>query len=77
MEPIGGKNGSKRHVHHIVDIKQMVRAQYVVVSSLQHGENTAFFSSFSLVESPAKVFCRLFLWNFKEKASTIFYGTAL
>ena len=27
-------------------------------------------------ESIAEAFCRLFLWNFKEKASTISQGTA-
>ena len=32
---------------------------------------------FPLAESIAKAFCWLFLWNFKEKASTIFYDTAL
>ena len=48
MEPIGGKNGSKRYVHHIVDIKQMARSQYVLVCSPQYGENTAFFSSFPI-----------------------------
>jgi len=31
---------------------------------------------FPLAESKAKAFCRLILWNFKEKASTIFYDTA-
>ena len=31
---------------------------------------------FPLAESIAKAFCWLFLWNFKEKASTIFYDTA-
>ena len=30
----------------------------------------------SLAESTAKAFCRLFLWSFKGKASTIFYDTA-
>ena len=29
-----------------------------------------------LSESIAEAFCWLFLWGFKEKASTIFYGTA-
>ncbi|WP_308770655.1 hypothetical protein, partial [uncultured Bilophila sp.] len=32
---------------------------------------------FPLAESLVKAFCRLFLWNFKEKASTASYGTAL
>ena len=32
---------------------------------------------FPLAGSIAKVFFRLFLWNFKEKTSTIFYGTAI
>ena len=31
---------------------------------------------FPLAESIAKAFCWLFLWNFKEKASTSFYDTA-
>ena len=31
---------------------------------------------FLLAEYRAKAFCRLSLWNFKEKASTIFYNTA-
>ena len=31
-----------------------------------------FSQCFPLVESITKAFCRLFLWNFKEKASTIF-----
>ena len=31
---------------------------------------------FPLAESTANTFCRLSLWNFKEKASTIFYNTA-
>ena len=31
---------------------------------------------FPLAESMAKAFCWLFLWNFKEKASTSFYDTA-
>ena len=48
MELTGGKNGSKRHVHHIVDIEQMARAQYVLVCSPQDSENTAFFSSFPI-----------------------------
>ena len=48
----------------------------MVVSSSQCGENTAFFSSFPLVEHMAKAFCRLILWGFKEKASAVFYGTA-
>ena len=36
-----------------------------------------FYLVFPLAESMAKAFCWLFLWNFKEKASTIFYDTAL
>ena len=32
---------------------------------------------FPLAGSIAKVFFRLFLWDFKEKISTIFYGTAI
>ena len=39
-------------------------------------ENTAFFPVFSLAGSTAKAFFRLSLWNFKEKASTVFYNTA-
>ena len=35
-----------------------------------------FYLVFPLAESMAKAFCWLFLWNFKEKASTIFYDTA-
>ena len=35
--------------------------------SLQYGENTAFYLVFPLAESMAKAFCRLFLWNFKER----------
>ena len=31
---------------------------------------------FLLAEYRAKAFCRLSLWNFKEKVSTIFYNTA-
>ena len=31
---------------------------------------------FPLAESKVRVFCRLFLWSFKEKTSTVFYGTA-
>ena len=31
---------------------------------------------FPLAGSTAKAFCRLSLWSFKEKASTIFYYTA-
>ena len=44
--------------------------------SLQYDENTDFLFSFPLVEFMAKALCWLFLWNFKEKASTIFYDTA-
>ena len=40
-------------------------------------ENTAFFPVFSLAGSTAKAFFRLSLWNFKEKASTVFYNTAI
>ena len=32
---------------------------------------------FPLAGSITKAFFRLFLWNFKEKTSTIFYGTAI
>ena len=39
-------------------------------------ENTAFFPIFPLAGSTAKAFFQLSLWNFKEKASTIFYNTA-
>ncbi|WP_308771479.1 hypothetical protein, partial [uncultured Bilophila sp.] len=35
-----------------------------------------FYPVFPLAESTAKTFCWLSLWNFKEKASTFFYGTA-
>ena len=35
-----------------------------------------FYPVFPLAESTAKTFCWLSLWNFKEKASTIFYDTA-
>ena len=35
---------------------------------LQYSENTAFFSSFLLAESTAKAFCRLILFDFKEKS---------
>ena len=38
-------------------------------------ENTAFFPVFPLAESIAKVFCRLFLWSFKEKSINHFYNT--
>ncbi|MBS6142713.1 MAG: hypothetical protein KH745_09050 [Bilophila sp.] len=48
----------------------------MVVSSSERGEHTAFYPSFPLKESTAKAFGWLFLWNFKEKASTVFYGTA-
>ena len=48
----------------------------MVVSSPQYGENTASFVSFFFAEFVVKVFCYLFLWNFKKKASTIFYDTA-
>ncbi|WP_308771735.1 hypothetical protein [uncultured Bilophila sp.] len=48
----------------------------MVVSSPQYVENTAFFPIFPLAGFTAKAFCRLSLWNFKEKASTIFYNTA-
>ncbi|WP_337431078.1 hypothetical protein [Bilophila sp.] len=44
----------------------------MVVSSTQHGENTAFFSGFSLADFMAETLYRLFPPNFKEKASTIF-----
>ena len=47
----------------------------MVVSSPERGEHTAFYPSFPLKESTAKAFGWLFLWNFKEKASTVFYGT--
>ena len=44
---------------------------------LFHLHNTVkiqtFYPVFPLAESLAKTFCWLFLWNFKEKASTIFY----
>ena len=50
--------------------------QDVAVSSSQYGKNTNFSPVFHLAESLAKTFCWLFLWNFKEKASTIFYNTA-
>ncbi|WP_337430777.1 hypothetical protein, partial [Bilophila sp.] len=50
--------------------------QDVAVSSSQYGKNTNFSPVFHLAESLAKTFCWLFLWNFKEKASTIFYGGA-
>ena len=43
----------------------------------QRGKNTAFFLQFSpLADFMAETFYWLFPWNFKEKASTIFYGTA-
>ncbi len=48
----------------------------MVVLSSQCGENTAFYPVFPLAGATAKAFCRLSLWNFKEKASTIFYNTA-
>ena len=48
----------------------------MVVSSPERGEHTAFYPGFPLKESTAKAFGWLFLWNFKEKASTVFYGTA-
>ena len=35
-----------------------------------------FSPAFPLAEFLAKAFFRLFLWNFKEKASAIFYDTA-
>ena len=38
-------------------------------------KNIAFFP-FSPWRYTAKAFCRLSLWSFKEKASTIFYNTA-
>ena len=37
----------------------------------------AFSPVFPLAESAAKAFGWLFLWSFKEKASAIFYGTAI
>ena len=40
-------------------------------------ENTTFFPVFPLAESRAKVFCRLFLWNFKEKGINHFLGHSL
>ena len=55
--------------------KGLALSGHVAVSSPQPGENTAFLV-FPLAESTAKAFCRLFLWSFKEKASTIFYNTA-
>ena len=45
---------------------------HAVVPSPQRDENTAFFFSFPLAESIAKAFFRLSLWNFKEKALTVF-----
>ena len=48
----------------------------MVVLSPQYGENTASFVSFFFAEFVVKVFCYLFLWNFKKKVSTIFYDTA-
>ena len=39
--------------------------------------NTAFSPVFPSAEPIAKAFCWLCLWNFKEKAPIIFYGTAL
>ncbi|WP_302554007.1 hypothetical protein [uncultured Bilophila sp.] len=53
----------------------MALSGHVAVSSPQRDENTAFLA-FPLAESTAKAFCRLFLWSFKEKTSTIFYGAA-
>ncbi|WP_302552562.1 hypothetical protein [uncultured Bilophila sp.] len=35
-----------------------------------------FSPAFPLAESMTKAFFRLFIWNFKKKASTVFYGTA-
>ncbi|WP_337431416.1 hypothetical protein [Bilophila sp.] len=52
-------------------------AWYGVVSSPQLGKTQPFSPVFPLAESLAKAFWRLSLWNFKEKASAIFYGTAL
>ncbi|WP_308771205.1 hypothetical protein [uncultured Bilophila sp.] len=51
---------------------QTALSWHAVVPSPQRDENTAFFSSFPLAESIAKAFFRLFLWKFKEKASTVF-----
>lgn len=47
----------------------------MVILSPQRTENTAFFSGFSLADFMAETLYRLFPPNFKEKASTIFYGT--
>ena len=54
----------------------MALSWHVVVSSPQHGGHTAFSPAFPLAEFLAKAFFRLFLWNFKGKASAIFYDTA-
>ena len=51
---------------------QKALSWHAVVPSPQRDENTAFLFSFPLAESIAKAFFRLFLWKFKEKASTVF-----
>ncbi|WP_337431079.1 hypothetical protein [Bilophila sp.] len=48
----------------------------MVVSSPQCDEKDSLFPVFPLTGYTAKAFCRLSLWSFKEKASTISYGTA-
>ena len=48
----------------------------MVVSSPQHGENTAFFSGFPLADFMAETLYRLFPPNFKEKGINHFYDTA-
>ena len=50
---------------------------YVVVSSLQHGENTAFSPVFPLVGFMAEVFCWLFPWNVIEKGINLFLWHSL
>ena len=47
---------------------------HVVVSSPQHGEKTAFFSSFPLADVMVEAFCWLFPWNFKKESANHFLG---
>ena len=48
----------------------------MAVSSPQCGENTPFSPVFPLAGATDKAFCRLSLWNFKEKSINHFYNTA-
>ncbi|WP_337431370.1 hypothetical protein [Bilophila sp.] len=56
---------------------QKALSWHVVVSSPQHCEHTAFSPAFPLVEFMAEAFCRLSLWNFKEKSINHFLEHSL